>query len=107
MTKARINIPKSISRGDLIEIKTLVTHPMETGFRVDSLGVRIPRNILTRLQVTLDDSMVFQAELKPGIAANPYISFFLRAGKSGRLEFTWIGQNDFKLVETRRLDVTT
>ena len=105
MAKARINVPRDVASGDVIEIKTLITHPMETGFRVDSLGVKIPRNILTQFEVKLDEGVVFQAELQPGIAANPYISFFLKAESSGLLTFTWLGQNGFSLVETRELDV--
>ena len=105
VTKARINIPRNVSVGDVIEIKTLITHPMETGFRVDSLGVKIPRNILTHFEVKLDGNVVFQAELQPGIAANPYISFHLKAETSGILTFTWIGQKDFRLDQTRELNV--
>ncbi len=104
MAKARINIPRNIRRGDLVEIKTLITHPMETGFRVDSLGVKIPRNILTQFSVALNDTLVFQADLQPGIAANPFISFFLRAEQSGQLTFTWTGQHGFTHVETRAFD---
>ncbi len=105
MAKARINIPRNIQRGDVIEIKTLVTHPMETGFRVDGLGVKIPRNILTDFEVKLDDAVVFHAELQPGIAANPYIGFYLRADKGGTLTFTWRGHNNFSLIERRELSV--
>ncbi|MEM9623375.1 MAG: thiosulfate oxidation carrier complex protein SoxZ [Pseudomonadota bacterium] len=107
MAKARINIPRNVTAGDVIEIKTLITHPMETGFRVDSLGVRIPRNILTHFSVTFADQVVFEAELQPGIAANPYISFHLKAERGGTLTFTWRGQNDFSVTETRELAVAS
>ena len=103
--KARINVPRDVAAGDVIEIKTLITHPMETGFRVDTLGVKIPRNILTNFEVTFEGTLVFAAELQPGIAANPYISFFFKATSSGTLAFHWWGQNDFDVIETRELRV--
>ena len=105
MVRARISIPRNVTSGQVIEIKTLVTHPMETGFRVDSLGVKIPRNILTDFAVKFDDRVVFEAELHPGIAANPYISFHFKVETSGTLIFTWRGQNGFSLTETRELTV--
>lgn len=89
MWTARISVPRPARRGDVVEIRTLVQHVMETGFRYDHLGQIVPRDILNRLVCTLDGEEVFRAELFPSIAANPYVSFFLIAERSGELVVTW------------------
>lgn len=107
MARARIAIPRTVRRGDVIEIKTLITHPMETGFRMDSMGARIPRNIITDFSCRFRGEVVFAAKLQPGIAANPYLTFFLRVQGDGVLEFNWTGQNDFTWSEARELRVSS
>jgi len=106
VTSARIAIPATANAGEVIEIKTLVTHPMESGFRRDDMGEVIPRNILTQFQCSLDNQTVFKMDFKPGIAANPYVSFFVRVEASGTFEFVWSGQNGFMHRETRQIRVT-
>lgn len=103
--KTRIAVPGEADAGELLEIKTLVSHPMHSGFRSDATGKIIPRDILTRFECRYDDRLVFAMDLQPAIAANPYLSFYLRAGVSGALEFTWIDQHGERHSETRRLVV--
>src|SRR5215471_6100864 len=71
MARVLINLPESAKRGEVIEIKTLIQHPMETGYRLDSNGARIPRDIINRFRCTYNGEDVFRAELFPAIAANP------------------------------------
>lgn len=87
--KPRIRVPANPKKGEVVEIKTLITHPMETGQRKDAAGATIPRKIVNAMTVTFNGKLVFQAKLEPSISANPYVSFFLRVEESGTLAFTW------------------
>ena len=105
MLKTRIAVPERAVRGEVITIKTLVSHPMETGFRRDALGSSIPRNILTEFECLLDGERVFRADLHPAIAANPFMAFRLRAERSGTLSFRWRDQHGEETEVTRELVV--
>ena len=70
-TRARIAVPDAVPAGEPFEVKTLITHPMETGFRRDAMGQAIPRNIITRFECRFSGRALFTAELNTGIAANP------------------------------------
>jgi sulfur-oxidizing protein SoxZ len=87
--KPRIRLPAQIKRGEVIEVKTLATHDMESGQRRDSAGKLVPRKILNRLTCTYNGRLVFEAALEPAISANPYVAFFLKAAESGTLDFAW------------------
>ena len=87
---ARIRIPKDAKRGEVIRVRLLVQHPMETGYRLAPDGVKVPKNVIRSLVCRYNGVEVFRAELSPGIAANPYLEFPLVAADSGQLEFTWV-----------------
>lgn len=89
MTTTRISIPSPVSRGEEVEIRTLIMHPMESGFRRDSMGKLIPRHILHRFECLFDGETIIDMALQPGIAANPLISFYMTARRSGQLTFRW------------------
>lgn len=105
MLKTRIAVPSRVARGEVITIKTLVSHPMETGFRRNAVGSPIPRNILTEFECLLDGTRVFRAALYPAVAANPFLAFRLRAEHSGVLLFRWRDQHGEETVVTRELVV--
>jgi sulfur-oxidizing protein SoxZ len=102
---ALINVPARAKRGEIIEIKTLISHVMETGYRRTQLGAAIPRDIIRLFVATYNGTEVFRAELHPAIAANPFIAFSTRAVESGTLTFTWTGDNGFAVTETARITV--
>ena len=104
-TKPRIKLPETVKTGDVIEVKTLVTHVMETGNRKDKDGKPIPRDILNLFIAKFGDQEVFRAELGPGISANPYISFQMRVPGPGTFEFSWTDDNGVKTVELTPLNV--
>ena len=104
MAAALINVPKKAKNGDVIEIKTLMSHIMETGFRHTTSGVVIPRDIITSFTCRFEGEELFRADLFPGTAANPFISFFTVASKSGKFDFEWIGDNGFS--ETASANIT-
>jgi sulfur-oxidizing protein SoxZ len=95
MASALINVPKKAKRGDVIEIKTLMSHIMETGFRHTAAGDMVPRDIITSFVCRYNGTEIFRADLFPAIAANPFLSFFTVAKDSGKFEFEWIGDNGF------------
>jgi sulfur-oxidizing protein SoxZ len=95
MASALINVPKTARRGDIIEIKTLMSHIMETGYRHTAAGEIVPRNIITSFTCRFNGTEIFRADLFPAIAANPFITFFTRTTDSGKFEFEWIGDNGF------------
>jgi sulfur-oxidizing protein SoxZ len=102
---ALVNVPARARRGEIIEIKTLVSHPMETGFRRTQLGAVIPRDIIRRLVCTYNGTEIFRADLHPAIAANPFLVFTTIATESGTLAFTWTGDNGFSLTESAKITV--
>src|SRR6185437_9571665 len=76
MPSALINVPPKARRGDIIEIKTLMSHIMESGFRRTAAGELVPRDIITGFTCRYNGSEIFRAEFFPAIAANPFLSFF-------------------------------
>ena len=86
----------------LVEVRALIAHPMETGYRRDAGGALLPRDILRRFSCTLGAGgpVVFRADLHPSIAANPYLAFFLRAADGDTLVLRWEGDNGFAQSET-------
>ncbi|MGF1562404.1 MAG: thiosulfate oxidation carrier complex protein SoxZ [Geminicoccaceae bacterium] len=87
--KPRIRAPKSASAGEIVEIKTLISHNMESGVRKDSDGNVIPRQIINKFVATYNGNEVFSADWHPALSANPYLSFMMRIDESGELNISW------------------
>lgn len=98
-------MPAEAKKGEVVDIKAILRHPMETGYRVDRVGQKIPRNIVTEMAVTYDGSEVLRWHLQPGIAANPYIGFSTVATVTGELVFTWTDDQGQVVSESRTLTV--
>jgi sulfur-oxidizing protein SoxZ len=105
MARVLINLPSRAKRGEVIEIKTLIAHPMETGYRLGSTGAAIPRDIINRFVCTYNGEEVFGAELFPAIAANPFIAFSTVATESGELTFNWTDDHGQTQTEVRQITV--
>ena len=105
MPRTLINVPAKAKRGEVIEIKTLISHDMESGYRPDSTGKTIPRDIINLFVASYNGVEIFRAELYPAIAANPFLSFTTIATESGRIDFTWTGDNGFSATETAQIIV--
>jgi sulfur-oxidizing protein SoxZ len=105
MARALINVPAKAKRGEIIEIKTLISHNMETGFRPDSMGRPVPRDIITEFVCKYNGEEIFRAELFPAIAANPFFTFSTIATESGTLTFDWTGDNGFTASESAVITV--
>src|SRR5579871_368600 len=94
MAAARIQLPASARRGEIVEVRLVIQHPMETGFRYDSMGQRTPRNAIQSLVCRYGGKEAFRAALSTGIAANPYLRFFLRASETGDIHVEWVDQEN-------------
>jgi sulfur-oxidizing protein SoxZ len=105
MARAIVNLPATARRGEIIEIKAMAGHVMETGFRRTQLGEVIPRNIITSFVCTYNGAEVFRAELHPAIAANPLFTFSTIAIESGTIAFRWTGDKGFSLSESATITV--
>ena len=105
MARAVVTLPAQAKRGEIIEIKTLAAHSMETGFRRTQTGELIPRDIIRRFTCTYDGTEVYRVDLHPAIAANPLIVFTTIATETGTLAFQWAGDNGYSVTETASISV--
>lgn len=104
-SKPRIKIPDQAATGDIIEVKALITHVMETGNRRDAEGHPIPRNIIHTFMAHYGETLVFKAEFGSGISANPYLAFFMRVPGPGELRVTWLDDEGGETIERYPLNV--
>jgi sulfur-oxidizing protein SoxZ len=105
MARTLINAPKTAKRGEVIEIRATIGHPMETGYRPDDSGKLMPRNIIQRFSCRYNGELVFTAEMFSAVSANPYLAFHTVATESGTLALTWEGDNGFSQTENLTLTV--
>ena len=105
MPAALVHVPAKAKRGAVIEIKTLMSHVMEPGYRHTAAGEVVPRDIITSFTCRFNGAEIFRADLFPAIAANPFLSFFTTASESGRFEFEWIGDNGFVATASAAITV--
>lgn len=101
----RVRLPAQAKAGELIEIKTLISHEMESGQRKDSAGKTIPRRIINTFTAAFNGKVVFEAGWHPAISANPYQSFFHKASQSGEFKFTWKDDDGSEYTATNKLTV--
>ena len=105
MTNVLVNVPKSAKKGEVIELKALILHVMETGFRPGTNGRIIPRNIIERFTASWNGAEIFRMDFSPAISANPFVSFFAVASESGKISFRWTGDEGFAVEESVAIDV--
>ena len=105
MANARIRLPSAIKQGDVIEVKTLVTHVMESGQRRDAQGNTIARKILNKFVCVYNGKEVIRSNWGAAIAANPYFAFFMVAQDSGTLEFTWTDDDGSTITHSEKITV--
>jgi sulfur-oxidizing protein SoxZ len=104
--KPRIKLDRKVAKkGDIVEVKALVQHTMESGQRKDSSGKPIPRKILNKFTCTVNGKQVFAADFEPAVSANPYIQFKFRAEESGPVVLTWVDDDGTKIVGQETIKV--
>ncbi|HSC01109.1 MAG TPA: thiosulfate oxidation carrier complex protein SoxZ [Burkholderiaceae bacterium] len=106
MARTLIHMPTTARKGEVIEIRTLIAHPMETGYRAGADGRTVPRDIIRRFACRYEGELVFSADLYPAISANPFLAFSVTAEASGTLTFTWEGDNGFAQTESAAITVS-
>ena len=94
--KPRVKVPKEVSIDEIIEIKTLIRHPMHSGRMKDNNGQIIPRQIINSFSAKFNGKEVFQMDLEPSISTNPFIVFQYKVKESGTFDFEWIDDNGEK-----------
>lgn len=87
--RPKIRVPKSAKVGDVVKIKTLIAHPMESGIRKDKAGNLIPRNIINRFEARFNDEVFFAVDMHPAVSADPYFAFYFKVPGPGRFSFIW------------------
>ncbi len=103
--KPRVRVQAKAKKGELVEVKTLVTHPMESGQRKDADGKVVPRLIVSGFDATFNGKPVMSIKLDPAVSANPYLSFFVRVDDSGTLKLTWTDDNKQSWSSETRIEV--
>ncbi|HRX35222.1 MAG TPA: thiosulfate oxidation carrier complex protein SoxZ [Aestuariivirga sp.] len=103
--KPRVKVPKSASAGEIITIKTLISHEMETGQRKDKSGNPIPRKIINKFTCEFNGAKVFECDLEPAIAANPYLEFNAKVAESGSFKFSWVDDDGSVYTQEEKIEV--
>jgi sulfur-oxidizing protein SoxZ len=103
--KPRLKLPKTAKAGEVITIKTLINHPMETGQRKDKQGNKIPRKIINKFTCEFEGQTVFECDIEPAISANPYFEFNAKPMKSGTFKFTWVDDDGSKYTLEQAIEV--
>lgn len=103
--KPRVKVPETASPGEVITIKTLINHPMESGQRKDSDGNVIPREIINKFTCEFNGTPVFTTEIDPAISANPYLEFTVKVMESGTFKFTWVDDNGEVYTHEQAIEV--
>ncbi len=106
MARALVTVPPTARRGEVVEIRALIAHLMETGYRPGADGQTLPRDLIRRFTCRYDGEVVFSADLYAAVAANPYLAFTTVATATGKLEFRWEGDQGFAQTESVTLTVT-
>ncbi|MDE0114373.1 MAG: thiosulfate oxidation carrier complex protein SoxZ [Albidovulum sp.] len=103
--RIRTSVPSKAAAGEVIELKTLIKHPMDNGFMYSSDGERIPRRIIHRFEAQFNGETVFAADWHEAVSSNPFISFFVLVKESGRFEFKWYDDDGSVYTDAAELQV--
>lgn len=103
--KPRVKSPKTAAAGEVVTLKTLISHPMESGQRKDSDGNVIPRSIINRFTCELNGNTVVDVTLEPAISTNPYFEFEAKVDATGEFKFTWYDDDGDVYEDTQAIEV--
>lgn len=105
VSKPRVKLPKTAAAGEVITIKTLISHEMESGQRKDKDGKVIPRKIINKFTVEFNGTKVFESDLDSAVSANPYIEFTVKVAESGTFKFTWLDDDGQTYTDEQKIEV--
>ncbi|WP_343501428.1 thiosulfate oxidation carrier complex protein SoxZ [Alloyangia pacifica] len=103
--KPRVKVPKSASAGEVITLKTLISHPMESGQRKDKEGNLIPRSIINRFTCDFNGQNVIDVKMEPAISTNPYFEFEALVPEAGEFTFTWHDDDGSTYTDTKPIEI--
>jgi sulfur-oxidizing protein SoxZ len=103
--KPRVKLPKTASKDEVVTIKTLISHDMESGQRKDSSGKIIPRQIINKFTCEFNGKTVFTCDLDPAVSANPYLEFTSKVPESGTFKFTWVDDDGSVYTDEQQIKV--
>ena len=101
----RVRVPRDASAGDSVSVRTLISHPMESGMRRGSDGNLVPRQIINRFTCAFNGAMVIDVEIHPGVATNPYFQFDAKVDQSGSFEFTWYDDDGSVYEDSKKVAI--
>ena len=103
--KPRVKVPKSAAAGEVVTIKALISHKMESGQRKDAEGKLIPRSIINRFTCDLNGANVIDVTIDPAVSTNPYFEFDARVDAAGEFKFTWFDDDGAVYTDTKSIDL--
>ncbi|MBU2581806.1 MAG: thiosulfate oxidation carrier complex protein SoxZ [Alphaproteobacteria bacterium] len=103
--KPRVKVPKTAKAGEVITIKTLINHTMESGFRKDKNGELIPKKIINKFTAEFNGKPVFTTDISPAVSANPYFQFTAKVNESGTFKFTWVDDDGSTYTDEKEIKV--
>lgn len=103
--KPRVKVPKSAKAGEVITLKTLISHPMESGQRKDADGKIIPREIINRFTCELNGVMVVDIAIDPAVSTNPYFEFDAKVDQAGEFKFTWYDDDGSVYEDVKKIEI--
>ena len=103
--KPRVKVPKSAKAGEVITLKTLISHEMESGQRKDKDGKPIPRQIINKFTCEFNGQTVFSCDIDPAISSNPYFEFSAKVPESGTFKFTWVDDDGSVYEDEQAIEV--
>lgn len=101
MSTPRVRLPRSARKGEVVEIRTLIDHPMVTG-----LSSPAPRDMLAHFVARMNGETVFRCDFNNGTSANPYIVFFVRLEETGSFEFVWTHEDGTEFTSSGTVAVS-
>ena len=104
--RPRVRVPAKVKKGDVVQIKTLISHAMESGQRKNELDQKLRRKIINRFVCTLNGKLVFSADLHPAISSDPYLVFDVRVMESGTFEFAWTDDDGSVYTKTANIEAS-
>tara|TARA_X000000368_G_C22986726_1_gene692496 strand:+ start:18 stop:344 length:327 start_codon:yes stop_codon:yes gene_type:complete len=104
--KPRVKVPKEVLMDEIIEIKTLIRHPMHSGRMKDTDGNTIPKQIINAFSAKFNGQEVFKMDLEASISTNPYIVFQYKAKETGTFDFEWLDDNGEKYSISKKMTVS-
>ena len=103
--KPRVKVPKNSKIDEVIEIKTLISHPMHSGRAVDGDGNLVPRQIINNFQVSFNGIKVLSVKLNPSVSANPFFTFPFKVTKSGVFDFVWVEDGGKEYTKSKKITI--